>query len=199
VSPHAPSSERELWIPPALVRNSEGALQGFFRQSLVRQLKDFIVLDEEAFRARYRDVVLSKDPEHPLRASCLWLRDVGVIDDEDMSTVDEIRRHRNELAHELPAFLGEIDRSVNLELLNSICELVSKVDRWFVINVHAATDPAFDGKTVEGAEVTSGRMALIQQMTDATIGDRRRALQRYGECLAAFRRYQSGRGRPNGG
>jgi hypothetical protein len=35
VSPHAPSSERELWIPPALVRNSEGALQGFFRQSLV--------------------------------------------------------------------------------------------------------------------------------------------------------------------
>jgi len=158
--------------------------------SLVRQVKEFFVYQngDEMVDDRYRTSVLSLDPKSPLRASCLWLRDAKVLGDPDVQTVDSIGRHRNELAHELVSFLADTDRSVSLELLTSTRELVGKVDRWFAVNVHAASDPAFDGIEVDESDVISGRMAYLQIMTDATIGDRQRALQVYGDWRRKSRR-----------
>jgi len=200
------SQSWEKLLNPATLRRNL-MLAGLFiaahemlMDSLVRQVKEVFVYENGDARVEdhYRTSVLSLDPKYPLRASCLWLRDANVLGEQDVQTVDAIRRHRNELAHDLPSFLADTDRSVSLELLTSTRELLGKVDRWFAVNVHAASDPAFDGIEVDESEVTSGRMVFLQIITDATIGDRQRGLQFYGDWLRRSGRRESPKDQPSG-
>jgi hypothetical protein len=100
----------------------------------------------------------------PLRASLLWLKQMSVIDDADIARVDQIREHRNDLAHDLPKFLATADAEINVQLLVSVYELVTKIDRWWIREVDMAIDPDLDGREVADKDIMSGNMLLIQMM-----------------------------------
>jgi len=51
--------------------------------------------------------------KNPFEASLLYLRSfMGTIDSEDLITIQKLRKHRNDLAHNLPNMLASIDTYV---------------------------------------------------------------------------------------
>jgi hypothetical protein len=81
--------------------------------------------------AEYAAEVLSLD-KGALRASCLWLQRRGVLTDEDIHTIDSIRRERNDIAHRLPALLFTKTWFVPVASFPKIATLVGKIDTWWI-------------------------------------------------------------------
>src|SRR5437899_459841 len=64
--------------------------------SIVGQLRSFFTgLGDD--RAQYASEVLARHRE-VLTASCLWLKEMKVLTDDDLDSVERIRKHRNEVA-----------------------------------------------------------------------------------------------------
>lgn len=93
------------------------------------------------------------------------------IDEGDLSQVDRIREHRNELAHDLSKFLGSDDAEINMQLLSDMDELITKVDRWWIREVEMTTSPDFDGTEVADEEITSGNMISFQLLLRIASGE----------------------------
>ena len=77
----------------------------------------------------YERDVLSRD-KSKVRASLLWLVDMKAITPQDLAAFDEMRKHRNEVAHELPKLLVDPDFSVNLHLLNDLHIMLRCLVSW---------------------------------------------------------------------
>lgn len=107
----------------------------------------------------------------PLRASLLWLKQMSAIDDADIARVDRIREHRNDLANDLPRFLGTADAEVNIQLLADIYELVAKIDRWWIRQIDLDADPDNNGREIADEDITSGKMLFIQMMLRIATGE----------------------------
>ncbi len=118
----------------------------------------------------YKNKVLSLD-KSPLRASLLWLKEMSAIGDAEIELVDEIRKHRNDLAHDLPKFLTTADAEININLLGAIYELVTKIDRWWIKEVEISVNSDFDGQEVADADIQSGTMIFIQMMLRIATGE----------------------------
>jgi hypothetical protein len=105
------------------------------RASVIDSIRDFFACEfnenGEAVHNKYQDKVLSLD-KSPLRASLLWLKGMSAINESDVELIDNIRKHRNELAHDLPKFITNVNNKINVDLLGSIYELTAKVDRWWI-------------------------------------------------------------------
>src|SRR5205085_746238 len=90
------------------------------RNSVIERIRDFFAdgfdVNGPLLGARYRNTVLALD-KSPLKASLLWLKSMGVVDDADMTRIDAIRAHRNELAHDLPKYIGTCDADIDIQLL----------------------------------------------------------------------------------
>ncbi len=144
------------------------------RTSIIDRIRSFFTFEfrngEWVAGGDYQTKCFALD-KSPLRASLLWLKQMSAIDDADIARVDSIREHRNELAHDLPKFLGTADAEVNVQLLVGIYELVSKIDRWWIRYVDMSTDPEFDGREVADEDITSGNMLFMQVMLRTATGE----------------------------
>lgn len=118
----------------------------------------------------YKDKVLSLD-KSPLRASLLWLKEMSAICDADIELIDNIRKHRNELAHELPKFIGIGNSEININLLVSLYELVAKIDHWWIKEIDLSTNSDFDGQEVTNADIQSGLVLCMQMMTKIALDE----------------------------
>lgn len=144
------------------------------RASVIDQIRSF-------FSHEFKDCVWIPSPDYeknclaldksPFRASLVWLKQMGAVDEADISRIDLIRQHRNELAHDLPKFLATVDDEVNVQLLVGIYELITKVDRWWIREVEMTIDPDFDGREIADEDITSGRMLFIQMMLRIATGE----------------------------
>jgi hypothetical protein len=101
---------------------------------------------------------------------------MSALSDSDIALVDKIREHRNELAHELPKFLGTADAEINVQLLSEIYDLVAKIDRWWIREVEMTINPDFDGREVADEDIISGNMMAIHLMVRVATGDDSAAL-----------------------
>jgi hypothetical protein len=137
------------------------------KDSIIEQLKDFYThgWDENGpvVSGSYETKVLSLDPKkNPFRASIAWLKDNQVIDEADERKLKELREHRNEVAHNLPKFIAEVGKEVKLSAITEIFELVTKIDRWWIVNVELETQEQIDPSKVNLNEIISGRMIFLQ-------------------------------------
>lgn len=65
----------------------------------------------------YEEDVLSRHP-NVFEASILYLRDLmEVIDSEDALTIQSLRKHRNDLAHDLPDMLSRLNIEQQIPIL----------------------------------------------------------------------------------
>jgi hypothetical protein len=122
----------------------------------------------------YESEVLSLDTnknKSPLRASLLWLKQRSVISATDIELVDNIRNHRNELAHNLPEFLTTVDADVNVNFLYQIYNLVAKIDCWWIKEVEISANSDFDTQEVDDIDIQSGTMLFIQMMVKIAAGE----------------------------
>lgn len=95
------------------------------------------------------------------QASCLWHVSNDIITSAEFDEIQVLRRHRNEIAHELASFLIDIDKEVNIQYLRAILRLLTKIDRWWIMNFQLLINSDYDGVEVNEADVKSGRMVLL--------------------------------------
>ncbi|HUT10415.1 MAG TPA: hypothetical protein VMY42_07960 [Thermoguttaceae bacterium] len=165
------------------------------RNSIIEQIRAFFTngFNQEGciVDPKYQRDVLSRH-KSPLRASLLWFREMHVVDDSDIELVDRIREHRNQLAHDLPKFIATNDADINVELIGSIYQLVTRIDRWWVREVEIPTNPDFDDQDVAAipdAGITSGNMMFLQLMIQIATGDDADAEEMYSQFMQVVEKH----------
>jgi hypothetical protein len=160
------------------------------RSSLIDQIRSFFMVgwsaeSGEAIDPRYQTEVLSR-AKSPLRASASWLQQHGVIDEHDITKLNTVREHRNSIAHDLPKFVSSIDAHVDLALFQSICELVTKVDRWWITEVEIPTNPDYDDREIDYDGIQSGNMIFLRVLVEVATGKPEEAEFLLSEVSRAF-------------
>ena len=138
--------------------------------------------------SNYKTKVLSLDND-PLIASALWFRDQKALSDEDIALLLVLRTHRNEIAHELPKFLGHADSNVRLEFLNGVYHLTEKADKWWIQNIEIPTSPEFENRELTEDElngVKSSRMILMSLLIAVANGQEDQLRWLYEEMKKKF-------------
>jgi hypothetical protein len=145
------------------------------KDSVIDQLRDFFVhgWDESGpiVGEGYKTKVLALDmKQNPLRASVAWLKASKVIDDADEKLITELTLHRNEVAHQLPKFIAQAGEEIQVTRLGQILDLVTKVDRWWIMNVELAIQDEIEPDKVDESRVISGRMMFLQLLYGIATG-----------------------------
>ncbi|QKQ72604.1 hypothetical protein [Nostoc sp. TCL240-02] len=145
------------------------------QSSIIERIREFFTYEFNekggVESKQYKDEVLSLD-KNKHQASLLWLKKMSAINDDDMKLVKNIVDHRNELAHELPKFLANADAEININLLGSIYELLTKIDRWWIKEVHIPTNPDFDGQEIVDTDMQSLTMIFMELMLKIVADER---------------------------
>lgn len=121
---------------------------------------------------RYKEI-LARDRSQ-FRASLLWFKDQGVVDDADLELANRARQHRNEIAHKLPRFVSSVSHNVDVDLLRKMCELLNKIDVWWIRNIEIPTNPDFDDQDVDSipdSEIRSGNHLFLAMLLQVATGE----------------------------
>jgi len=126
------------------------------KNSVVNHPRDFFTNTWEDGKAipdpKYKKEVLALDDD-PLIASALWFRKYDAISDDDIILLKGFRAHRNEIAHELPKFLGDTELNVQREFFNGMLYLVTKIDKWWIQNFEIPLNPNLDDRVLSKEEL----------------------------------------------
>lgn len=123
---------------------------------------------------KYRREVLALDPkgkDDTLRGSIRWLEKMEVIDANDLKIIEELTQARNIFAHELRSVISTGKMPEFEKMFPKIVSLVTKIDRWWVINVEMAVDDQWANKDVEPENVTPGTTLLLQFLEQIALGE----------------------------
>ena len=130
----------------------------------------------------YRQKVLALDPRgkgDALRGALAWLREMEAIDEADVASMREFTDARNVIAHELRDIIGGGTMPDFAGLFPRLIELVTKIDRWWVINVDIATDPEMAGQDIDEDGVTPGSLIIMQILGQVALGEDEEAWELY--------------------
>ncbi len=119
---------------------------------------------------QYKSEVLSKS-KSPFYASLLWFKEMEAIDDVDIEIFDGIRKHRNEVAHEIINFISDAKRNLDIKKFQELIALLSKIEKWWLINFEIAIDPHMVPNDVDPDEVIPGPIWSLQLMLDIALGN----------------------------
>ena len=103
---------------------------------------------------------------HLFYSSSLWLKESDAITQDDFDEIEKIRKHRNLIAHEPLKLLVDDNFNVNIELLRKSKELLTKIEKWWIIEVEIPLNPDFDGKKIDESEVLSGSMIFLNYLME---------------------------------
>ena len=109
----------------------------------------------------YRKHVSVLNPKDSFHASCLWFKQNGALNDDDLAELERIRKHRNAIAHELPSFISDVDYEVDRERLLALKRLVEKIERWWIREVEISGSPDYDGVEVKDEDITPGTVIAV--------------------------------------
>ena len=121
------------------------------------------------FDDEYKKEVLSlhDDPRATFIASCRWFKNVGVLSDGEVSDLREIRKHRNDIAHQMENVLLNPQTQIDEVKLMRIFELLSKIDSWWLVNYEFPLHAEFDDQEVKIEDVKSPRTILLEVLINA--------------------------------
>lgn len=87
---------------------------------------------------KYKKEVQARDKDDLVMASCRWFEERKVLTSEDVEFIEAARKHRGNLAHEMPNVLLRADEQVDIRGLKRICELAYRIDNWWLVNMEDA-------------------------------------------------------------
>jgi len=145
------------------------------KSSIIDQIKSFYThgFDENGpiVSETYESEVLALDKKRKVfPASIAWLRKNDIIDAADEQSIVALTDHRNHLAHQLPAFLAESGKDVELTRLEVLVGLVVKIDRWWIVNVELEIQDEIDPNQVRPEEIMSGNMIFLHLLLNTASG-----------------------------
>jgi len=173
--------DAEKFLNPEMIKNNlilsslYLAAYEILKSAIIDNTRNFFASDYDAdgkpvLDKQYHDEV-SRLHRDPLQASCLWLEEMGSITSDEVEEIGKIRRHRNEVAHELPRLLSEPDRNLNLNYFVRIRELLTKIEIWWVRNFEMLVNPEFDGVEIEDKEIHPGRVIALDYLISVALSD----------------------------
>ena len=111
----------------------------------------------------YEEDVLSRH-RNQFEACLLYLRDfMEAIDSEDVLTIQSLRKHRNDLAHDLPNMLDNLDVEHYLPLLEKTNKALFKLSNYRVY-MEIGADPEFQDKGIDWSTVKGGEYMLFEEV-----------------------------------
>lgn len=137
------------------------------------------------FSTEYEVEIKSKH-KSKVRASLEWLKEQEAITDEDIEAFDKIRQSRNEVAHEMPKFLGG-ENSVNfVQQFDLMVALLRKIEVWWIVNLELAINPDLHDAEIDEGGIIPGALLTLQLMLDIALGDPEKASYYYDEFRKQF-------------
>lgn len=155
------------------------------KQQILHKLESFYMVDffsrkllhdSGKFRRRYESEVIALDSESEgrpsaFKASSIWLKNAGVLGEEDVQALDSIRTHRHELAHELLVFIGYPDWDIDIDLFGRAITILRKLHRfWIEVELSAGGFVSPEGDEIlvdDPDEVAPLSLQLLQMCLDA--------------------------------
>lgn len=113
----------------------------------------------------YERKVLSLFPGNTFRASVAWLVEMNALQSEHVQSLERIRAHRGEVAHELTRLLIDPDARVDAELLHDLRGCMRALDRFWG-SIEVDINPDFDGVDVDCEGIRSGSGLLMDYLLD---------------------------------
>ncbi len=111
----------------------------------------------------YEEDVLSRH-KNQFEACLLYLRDfMEAIDSEDVLTIHALRKHRNDLAHDLPGMLYNLDIKQNLLLLEKTNKALFKLSN-YQIYIDIGSDPKFQNKGIDWGTIKGPEYELFEEV-----------------------------------
>ena len=122
-----------------------------------------ITFAEGMYFKSYEDDILSRHKNN-FEACLLYLRDfMEAIDAEDFSTIQALRDHRNELAHDLPRMLGKLDVKNHFLLLKKTKKALFKLSNYRVY-MEVGNDPCFQNKGIDWETAKGAEYKLFEEI-----------------------------------
>lgn len=144
------------------------------KDSIVERIRAFFChgFDEKGdiVDPEYQADVLSRN-RSSLYASLDWLRQMGAIDDADIAAFNRVKTCRNRIAHELLELVETEGMPPDFEeRFREMAALLRRIEVWWIKNVDIPTDPTFDGKDIDEAEIVPGPLLRLQLLCDIALG-----------------------------
>lgn len=128
-------------------------------------VRQFFEIQPGVVNPEYERNVLSRH-KYKLHASALWLVDQGALTATQCHRLEELRRHRNEIAHELAKLLVDPNHEINVKLLEEMATILRAVGSFFG-RIAVECDPDFDGEDVKDDDIKSGTSLLMDHLVAA--------------------------------
>ncbi len=182
----------ERFLDPDVVRPSLFLATMFIttfeilKDTVIGRIRDFYTngLDQTGpiISPDYQHKVASRN-KSILYASIDWLHEYEVIDSHDLEVFEQLKKTRNQLAHQLfDVVTGQIesDHETQFEVL---VELLRKIEIWWVINVEIAINPEYDDQEIDKEGIVPGAILSLQMLIQVASGNT--------ELLEAWRKTKS--------
>jgi hypothetical protein len=118
-----------------------------------------------AVNPEYEREVLSRH-RYRLQASALWLVEQGALTQAQCHRIEELRNHRNEIAHELAKLLIDPTSDIDVKLLEEMGTMLRAVGTFFG-RITVQCDPTLGSGQVEDEEIRSGASLLMDHLVAA--------------------------------
>lgn len=112
--------------------------------------------------ARYQQEVLARD-KNRFKASCAWLVEADALSPEQVHSLEVVRDHRHEVAHELPRILIDPDFEVRTDVLFAAAACLRTVSVFWG-QMAVAADPQWDGREVADEDIWGGPDLLMRDL-----------------------------------
>jgi hypothetical protein len=170
----------ERFLDPEVVRPSLFIATMFIttfeilKDSVVDRIRDFYTngWDQTGpiVAPQYQSEVLSRS-KSALYASLAWLREHEAIDDDDLKTFENLKKIRNQLAHQLfKVVTGQVE-SEHASQFPVLVALLRKVEVWWVVNVEIPTNPDYDGEEIDHTGIVPGAVLSLQMLIEVASGN----------------------------
>lgn len=111
----------------------------------------------------YQDDVLSRH-KNEFEACLLYLQDfMQALDAEDVATIQELKKHRNELAHDLVSRLENLRLEDSEPLFARVDHTLRKLSRYRAY-IEIGSDPEFQG--IDWDNAVGGEYLLFEEIMD---------------------------------
>ena len=111
----------------------------------------------------YEEDVISRHKDQ-FEACLLYLRDfMKAIDSQDLLAIHMLRKHRNELSHELPSKLHDLRIQYYVSLLNKVNTALFKLSNYRVY-MEIGSDPEFQNRGIDWNEIVGPEYLLFKNI-----------------------------------
>ena len=106
-----------------------------------------------------------------LYASLEWLKNMKIIDDNDIEAFNEIKKCRNQLAHEIVNFIAGGSSINPLPLFPKMINLLDKIEKWWILNVEIELNPNLNDKEIDEKGIVPGPIIMLRVLMDIALGN----------------------------